>query len=314
MVVVPREGYHREPATLRHLLDDFASARTPVLVVHEARCPERVERSVTRLAAAGSLRHLHLRGPAGANRCRVAGLAEVTTPYTLFLDNDARLAPGSIGRLVALARTTGASFVSPLCCNPDGTVHYGGSVVRFTGVEGRRQLLELRLYTRQPAEEVRASLDPSRTDAPELHGVLVDTEMARAVGAPDPALQSAMDCLDLGLRLQDVGGGGWLEPTATVEFANARPRPCDLPLYLDRWSRSTIERDLAHFTATWSLDPGSPRLDEHRRSLAMRRWRALPWVRGGLRRLLGEGAVESFEGMVDPWIDRLAARARARGT
>ncbi len=270
VVTAPRERYDREADTVRQLLDE-PDPIARVVVVHEQRCSRRAERTIRDLEAAGRVEHVHLHQRAGANECRAAGIERVQTPFVLLLDNDARLEPGSVGPLLARARATGASFVSPLCLNPDGTLHYAGSVVRFTGIDGERHLFEERMHGYGPAREIRPWLEPVPTDAPELHGVLVRRESLARAGGLDVELYAAMDCLDLGLRLQDVDGGGWFEPSAGVVYSKSRPWFWGWPLYFDRWSRATVEHDIARFTASWGLHPATPKLDDHRYSMLRRR-------------------------------------------
>ncbi len=144
-----------------------------------------------------------------------------------------------------------------------------------------------------------------------MHGVLVRSDSLTAAGGFDTELLSSLDCADLGLRLQGVDGSGWFEPGATLTYDASRPRPSDLPLYLGRWSRATVEHDIVRFAATWDLDLRDPRLDDHRGFLEERCMRAIPYARGGVRRAFGPAAVARLEQALDAVFDRFSdARGR----
>ena len=302
--MAPREIYSAVIGRLR-ALRDLPGPSVGLVVVDEARCPRRVRQAVADFTAAHDALHVTIDHRAGANECRMAGLARVTTPFTLFLDNDATVRRGALEALLDRARTTDASFVAPVCLNRDGTIHYAGTIAHAEEHEGRRDLVEINPRGHPPADELLPHLSAERTGAPELHGVLVRTASLRDVGGLDAELLSSMDCIDLGFRLQDVAGGGWLEPAATVAYDNPIPRPSDLPLFLDRWSRSTIGHDLERFATVWDIDQRSPRLLKHWLSLGPRRFRHVRYLRGALRRTLGDTAVARFDRAFDAVSERV---------
>ena len=307
VVLAPRESYSRQ---VGGILDLLARPGPPIglVVVDEVRCPSRVRERTASLAEEHGFTHVHLDRRAGANECRQQGFDRVTSPFALFLDNDARLADGAVETLLRRADATDASFVAPLCISRDGTVHYAGSVARIVG----RDLLEIRLHGHPPADEMAPLLDAVPTDAPELHGVLVRSASLRSAGGFDTDLDAAMDCVDLGLRLQDVDGGGWLEPAAAVSYANAFPRISDLPLYLDRWSRATIAHDIDHFAERWRIEAESPRLLQHWEALGLRRFRLIRYLRGAVRRTLGTSARSKVDGAFDAVLERTPLVTRRR--
>jgi glycosyltransferase involved in cell wall biosynthesis len=135
-------------------------------------------------------------GPSGA---RNAGLAQVATPFVLFLDADDMLATG------ALAQARAA-----LADAPDAPLAYGG----FCEVDEEGRLL------------FEAPVNPRGREFPGLltgnhiamHGtVLYRTEAVRAVGGFDPALRS---CEDYDLYMKLAGG----PPFATYDLIAARYR------------------------------------------------------------------------------------------
>jgi GT2 family glycosyltransferase len=311
IVIVPRERYSDQVDGIA-ALSALPGPPVSVVVVDEARCPRRVRARTAQLARDKGFTHVHLDRRAGANDCRMAGFELVNTPWTLFIDNDARLEPGAIEALLRRAEDTDASFVAPVCVNANRTIHFAGSVARVVGCDGRHDLVEIRPHGHPPAEEMAPLIDAAPTDAPELHGVLVRTASLRSVGGMDTQLDAAMDCLDLGFRLQDVDGGGWLEPGALVAYRDPRPRLTDLPLYLDRWSRATIGHDIDRFAEVWHIDPASPRLLQHWDSLGDRRFRPVRYVRGAVRRTLGAGARAKLDAALDAMLERTSVITRRR--
>lgn len=301
-MVAPREKYRRGRAVLHRLLT-MEAPPFHMVWVDEGRAPRRLRRWVAAESDRIGFRHLALPARAGANACRAHGVDLAVTPFVLLLDNDAFLGDGALAALLDCAHATDAAFVAPVCTYRDGAVHHAGSGDRLEDGDDGRRLVDHRRATGglDPAR-----LERARADGPELHCVLVRRSALRAGGGLDADLLSSMDCTDLGLRLVDRDGGGWVEPRAIVTYDNAWPLPNDLPLYLGRWSRATVEHDLAHFAARWQLDPADRRLDQHRQHLAGRRHRLVRYPRGALRRGLGGGAVDRFDRAVDPVLDRFS--------
>ena len=309
VVMVPREKYHLAPWSLSQVRQ--AAPDAPVIYVDEARVPRRLRRWARRTAAADpAVSHLPLSHPAGANECRARGAALATTPYLLFLDNDAHPLPGAIEALVDCADSTGASFVAPVCLYRDGRVHHVGGPVDITDGPSGGRLVEAREHHGEAYDGVRHLLERSPIGAPELHGVLVRRSSLAAAGGVDTRLIAAMDCLDLGFRLGSVDGGGWQEPSAVVVYDDRRPRRGDLRLYAGRWARATVEADIARFAAAWRIDPSDPRLGEHRAFLEQRRRRGFRAVRAPLRRIIGERSLVPVDRALDAVLDRATAGSR----
>jgi hypothetical protein len=305
VVVVPREKYSRAHPVLA-TLERAEPAPGRVVWVDEGRAPGSYRRWMHTRAAGSELVHITLAHRAGANECRMRGFEATSTPFVLFLDNDAHLTPGSLEAMANCMRETGASFVSPLILELDGRVHHaGGDTAIVDDADGRRLVEHLRLQGRPPA-----SADPplvrSRTSALEMHAVMVRAESLVAAGGLDTELSSSLDCADLGLRLRDRHGGGWLEPSAVATYDSTAPHPSDLSLYLGRWCRATVEHDISRFAASWQIDTHDPRLDDHRVFLRTRRMRVIRYLRGGTRRLFGAPTAGRVEDAAEPVLDALA--------
>jgi len=312
VVVVPREKYRRARDVFTALL---AAGGPPfrLVWVDEGRAPQEHRRWMQPRVSAPGIVHITLPHRAGANECRMRGFEATSTPFVLFLDNDAFLAPGAIAELMDCMHSTNASFVTPLIVERNGTVHHAGGTTEIVeGAGGRRFVEELPLQGKRAAT-TRHQLVRAPTSALEMHGFLVRSDCLVTAGGLDTELLSSLDCADLGLRMRRCDDSGWLEPNAILTYDGSSPRVSDLALYLGRWSRATVEHDMARFASTWDIDAHDARLESHRGFLRPRRMRVLRYLRGGARRAFGPSAVTRLEDAFDPFLDLFSdARAGAR--
>jgi glycosyltransferase involved in cell wall biosynthesis len=278
-----------------------------LVVIDDLRAPRRLRRWLDRLAERAELRHITLRHHAGVNEARMHAFAQVQTQYVLFIDNDAFLHDGSLGRLLECAEQTGAAFVAPLYLEGTGEpkIHFAGGTARIVDSPAGPRLVEDRPFAHARHADVAEQLERRPCDVPEMHGVLVRSDALRRVGGLDTALQSSMDCLDLGFRLRDAEGGGWFEPAALITYDDRRPVPSDLRLYMARWSRRTTEGDIDRFAEQWGLDAADPGFHEHRGVLRQRCVRPYRYARGAVRRLLGDGPADRVDRAVEAVVDRV---------
>jgi hypothetical protein len=310
IVVVPREKYRRARDVFRSLLEgDTPPFR--LVWVDDARAPHSHRRWVAEQASRPGVCHLALAHRAGANECRMRGFAASSTPYVLFLDNDAFLGTHALANMMECMNATNASFVAPLVLERDGSAHHaGGLTAIISGPAGKYLLEDLLVHPR--AEATRRELVRTRTDALEMHAVLVRAASLVAAEGLDVELVSSMDCTDLSLRLKDCHGSGWLEPAATVTYDSAPPHLSDLALFYGRWCNASVEHDIARFAANWGLDLHDARLDVHREFLRTRRMRPVHSVRAGTRRTLGEAGLRRLDRVLERVFD-LCSDTRSRG-
>jgi GT2 family glycosyltransferase len=309
VVVAPREKYRRAVDVFQALEEDDGPPFR-LIWVDEARAPRAYRRRFEARARQPGVTHLSLPSRAGANECRMHGFRASHSPYVLFLDNDAFPAPGAFGSMLECMRTTNASFVSPLILNRDGSVHHAGGTTAIVADTDGRQLLEVLPSQTHPLAT--AELVRGPTSALEMHCVLVRAQSLVRAGGFDTRLLSSMDCADLSLRLQATDGPGWFEPAATVSYDSTAPGWSDVTLFLGRWSRSTVEHDIAQFARTWHLDLHDARLDAHRGFLRARCMRTIRYARGAARRVFGPTAAARVENACDPVFDLFSdARPRA---
>jgi GT2 family glycosyltransferase len=327
IVVAPREKYGRARDVFRSLLE----VETPpfrLVWVDDARAPRSYRRWIGEQTSRPGVRHLALAHRAGANECRMRGFAASSTPFVLFLDNDAFVGTDAIANMMDCMAATNASFVAPLTLEIDGSAHHaGGRTAIISSPTGKYLHEELLVHPR--AEAARGELVRARTDALEMHAVLVRAASLVEADGLDTGLVSSMDCADLSLRLKDRHGSGWLEPAATVTYDSTTPHLSDLALFYGRWCSASVEHDIARFATSWGLDLHDARLEVHREFLRARRMRPVRYLRALTRRAFGEAglgrldrALESlFDQFTDtrllawvPWFRASASHSPTRST
>jgi hypothetical protein len=185
---------------------------------------------------------------------RKAALAQVETPYVLFIDNDVLPEPGCIGRLVACAEETGAGVVGPLyvyAAHGRREIHMaGGELVR----DGSGRIVSE--HHRLMGEPVAAAETLARqpADFVEYHCVLVRTELARRPGVISDDVLLVHEHIDLALAAREAGYEVWTEPSARVELVQlSPPRLLDLAFQQHRWDETACEASLAAFARRWPI-------------------------------------------------------------
>lgn len=314
VVVVPREGFLIAPRALARLL---AVTAPPFELVYVDCSPRRIgsrlEELVRTHRGAVLLRADRFLRPTTA---RNLGLARVTTPYTVFLDNDVLVSPGWLDALVRCAHETGAAFVSPVVGIGDRephVVHFAGGENRIETIDGRRRLREAYDHAGCRISELAGTLERRPTQLAEFHAVLVRTDVLRALGGLDEACPSAFEHNDLCLSIAERGGSGWLEPAALVDYVIDRPAAlANAPYHALRWSRRWLDASLAGFCAKWKLDPADPAFEADLRSLHERRRRPFGPLHGLIDRVTrgrGHGAVDRFaDAAIDGWVSWIDRR------
>jgi hypothetical protein len=298
-VVSPRETYRHTRRTVERLLEE--AGLREIVVVTEGHAPRRLLRW---LDGASGVRHVHRSEPTGANECRMLGVDASTAPFVLLADNDCLMSRGAVTSLLERAHATDASFVSPVIDYEIGGVHFAGGTCHLED-EPPHTLVDFHVHDRAFADPQRLP-PPCPTESGEMHAVLVRRDALDAAGGLDRSLRSSMDVIDLSLRLNGWGGGGWVEPRARGTYDNHLPHLRELPFFWSRWGRPTVDHDIESFRAAWDVREGDQRMEDHRQSCSARRLRPVRFLRGGLRRTLGEGAAASFDRRFDRVIARYA--------
>jgi GT2 family glycosyltransferase len=317
LVVVARDGFSTAPACLEHLLE---STREPFELVYvDGNAPRPVQRRIRQCVRdhGGTLiradRYLK---PTSA---RNLGLREIHTPLVVFLDNGVRVGAGWLSALVDCAERTGAAFVSPvvsLARRSGPVVHVAGGTNRIEVGAGGRRLVESYGHAERPLHEALATLRPQPTSMAEFHAVLVRTGLLQRLGGLDEGCSTAFEHNDLCLSLAELGGTGWLEPRAVVEFLeDSGDTDADALYAMLRWCRSWIDESLRAFCAKWGLSTDDPALRRDLEVLHQRRRVPIRALRGRATRLAGEaggraldrGADWLVDAVLRPWHERAPA-------
>jgi len=292
IVVVPRERFSRTAAVLEAL---YANTDYPFdLVCVDGNSPVKIRDYLTRQARQRDFRLIRTEHFVSPNQARNLGLAQVTSDYVVFIDNDCEVAPGWLSALIRCAVETGAAAVAPLYFegNPaDERIHMAGGTAAIREVDGKRIYKAKHFHEKRDYSTVREEIRRAEVEIFEFHCVLLNTAMLTKVGPPDEALLSAFEHDDLSLRFRQAGGSIYLEPEAKVTYTFGSLDKFDAAYAKIRWSEDWNRRTIEHFRDRWQLDEGwgEPSIEwcnNHRRRI-LRETRTLPnLIRKALKKTL----------------------------
>lgn len=285
IVVVPRERFNLSLVSLDTI---YANTDTPFELVYvDGRSPSRIR---TQLRAAAEQRGFTLvrrNRYLSPNEARAIGLAEVRTPYVVFVDNDLLVTPGWLRSLMQCAEETGAWAVGPLYLEgdpADEVIHMAGGDLELSGEWPHRQFSTTHRLQGVTVPDAPEPLRREPCGFVEFHCVLVRTSAFERVSL-DQQLLSTREHLDLCLQIADEGGAVWLEPESVVTYASPPPVAlADVPYFLLRWSESWNAASLSHFCAKYGIDPDYADRVRHMRA---RRHVVFNPVRRAARRAFG---------------------------
>lgn len=259
LVVTPREKW----SVCRQSLDSIlAHGEFPHRLVYvDGGSPAEVRDYVAEQAKAHGFEVIRTAHYLTPNQARLLGLARVTTPYVVFIDNDVVVTPGWLERLVDCAESTGAGVVSPVVCQGQPIheiVHCAGGecgikeVVSEVGPE--RHIFEHIAHQGKKLGVLRPRLARRPTGLAEFHCLLARTELARLPGAIDPQILNTREHVDFCMVVANAGGSIWLEPDSVVTYLHdSRLTRSDLPYFMLRWSDGWERKSLEHVVAKWDL-------------------------------------------------------------
>jgi GT2 family glycosyltransferase len=270
IVVVPRDHFSDALRSLETLLRNTPPPYELIYV--DGGSPAYVARRLQAKADAGVLRLVRRDEYLGAAQARNLGVAEAHGRYLVFIDNDALVTPGWLDALVGRAESSGAWAVCPtyLIGEPElGLVHSIGTQLRLTGPPGARRYEKTREHTTARLADVAPALAATPTTYIELHCVLITAAAVDALGGFDEGFGAMFDHDDIALRIAELGGTIWFEPTAVVSYVSIarRPpevgrigspwRPSDLPFFVRAWAEAPNARSRAHFARKHGIDEAS---------------------------------------------------------
>ena len=213
------------------------------------------------------------------NQARNIGLAQVKTPYVVFVDNDVVVSPGWLGALVQCAEETGAAIVGPLTCQDEPvheTIHFANGVAHIiVDVKGRRRLREKMSRQGQRVADTMAKLQRTSAELVEFHCMLVNMDVFKEMGPLDERFLNTKEHLDLCMGVTEAGGSIYFEPMSLITYVPGIAWTwADLHLYMLRWSDAWETKSLAHLQQKWDLSEDAYFTQKHK-ALGWRRRRMI---------------------------------------
>lgn len=192
------------------------------------------------------------------NRARNLGLAQVDTPYVVFLDNDVVVSAGWLEALVNCAEETGATVVGPLVCHEQPVheiVHCAGGETHINvDAKGRRRLREKMYKQGHRVEKVLPAMQRTQTELCEFHCMFVRTQLFQQVGMLDETMLNSKEHLDFCMGVIQAGGIVYFEPACIVTYVPGPPlKWSDLHFYMLRWSDAWELASLSRMREKWDL-------------------------------------------------------------
>lgn len=260
IVVVPRERFSLVDRCLASVAGNTPSPHRLICVVGGA--PQYAEALLRKACAERGYELIVHFEPLSPNAARNLGLARATTRYVAFLDNDVVVAPGWLEALVACAEETGGDIVGPFCLigePADGIAHSAGGLLEFVRRDGTHELVARHLMQDVDLKTRPIPRARERRDFIEPHGLLVRRAVFEQIGPWDEELLSLFDYIDLALRVKELGGSIWLEPTALISYLAFEDFTVgDLDYFALRWSDDWNDRSVARLAEKWSISPDTP--------------------------------------------------------
>ncbi|MEO0458837.1 MAG: glycosyltransferase [Cyanobacteria bacterium P01_A01_bin.114] len=260
LVVVPRERFSYTQPSLESL---YTQTTLPFELVYvDGNSPRHIKQYIEAQSKAKGFKLIRTEHYLWPNRARNLGLAEVTTPYVVFVDNDVIVTPGWLRELLQCAETTGATVVGPLMCHEEPVhqeVHFAGGESRVViDVKGRRHLREKMYLQGRQVTDVRPRLKQCATELCEFHCMLVRREVFDELGYFDETLLNTKEHLDFCMSVAARGRTVYFEPDSVVTYV---PGPLltlsDLHFYMLRWSNAWELTSLARLKEKWDLTQNS---------------------------------------------------------
>lgn len=226
---------------------------------------------------------------------------QITTPFTVLLDNDSHVTEGWLEPLVETAEAQNAAVVAPVILEKPG-VDEGGirnhvftTKIHVVDVGDTPYLVEYKTYRRVAPEDLPKEVTAS--DSFELHGVLFNTKDLQEIELPQMTIR---EHLDIGMQLVNKGRPILVEPRSIVMFDNlgTRAELADLKFFNRRWNPRVTMESSKLFEKRWGYkfysEPSIYNWAVRRRLFLIMRWMYLPIplankidrLIGGIRRRL----------------------------
>ena len=268
---VPREVFSTTARALGAIYERTSSSFELICV--DGGSPPAVQAYLERSARERGFTLLRTEQYLSPNQARNLALEHVTTPYVVFVDNDAIVSPGWLEALERCADETGAWVVGPLYFEHEPELHrlhMAGGLCRLeVDDQGRRYYLERHHHAHQDAQVLGTSIERHETELIEFHTVLVAMEAFEQLGPLDEGLLSHCEHGDLCLLVRQAGHKVFIEPRARITYIPPRRlEAADSEFFRLRWSEAWATASIRRMVEKWDLCPDHPELTE-----------SLKWVR-----------------------------------
>jgi GT2 family glycosyltransferase len=256
IVVVPRERFSCAPRSLESI---YEHTQIPFKLVYvDGNSPAHIRNYLETKAAEKQFTLIRKDYYLYPNQARNIGLAEVDTPYLVFVDNDVIVTAGWLQALINCAQETGAAVVGPLMCQYEPLheeIHFaGGESHIWVDKIGRRRLREKMYSQGKSVKENQSQLQRQETELAEFHCVLVRKSIFDKVGQLDEQMLNTKEHLDFCMSVRDVGGSVYFEPACVVTYVPGSPSEwSDLHYYMLRWSDDWTLASLNRLREKWNL-------------------------------------------------------------
>jgi len=256
IVVTPRERFSYAKASLDSLYENTLVPFELVYIDGNSPSPER--QYIAQQAIEKGFKLIRSEHYLWPQRARNMGLAEVNTPYVVFVDNDVVVQPGWLKALMTCAEEQNATVVGPLMCHEEPiheVVHFaGGESHIVVDVKDRRHLREKMYLQDKRVDAVRERLKQCETELCEFHCMLVRTDVFEKIGPFDESILNTKEHLDFCMNVMATGRTVYFEPDSVVTYVPGPPLAWrDLHFYMLRWSNEWELVSLARLQEKWNL-------------------------------------------------------------
>lgn len=301
LVVSPRERFSYSRESLDSI---YTHTNTPFdLIYVDGNSPVKVQQYLADQAKAKGFTLIRTAQYLSPNQARNLAIAQVKTPYVVFVDNDIAVTPGWLQQLLQCAQETDADVVCPLTCIGQPLhqiIHLAGGEAHIETFQKpgktktKRRIHEKHYFVNRPVAEVQDQLQRRQCEFAEFHCMLVRTDLFDRIGLLDEALLSTREHIDFCMTATNAGAKIYCEPTSVVTYVPGKLEWSDLPFFMLRWSDAWELASLEHFRRKWNVTEDKYFQKRYRR-LGQRRHQG--YLRPFVRRL-------SF-GKRPPWIEQV---------
>jgi len=179
---------------------------------------------------------------------------QISTKYSVLLDNDSRLTRGWLSPLISAADDK-AVIVSPLILEKEGVDegaalrnHLHSCDIRVISHDDHNYLIEDKKYRRVLPYELPVGVQS--TDTFELHCVLFLTKHLQAIEIPQMVVR---EHIDIGLQTRAMGKSIVVQPDSIVLFDNlgTRMNLADMKYFFFRWNKNLTKQSHILFEKRW---------------------------------------------------------------